>query len=76
VFGSLELWANFALVDKGIYYVARSESAAGSSIQFFNFANQKIRTIASIDKPVWLGLSVSPQVDQVGSDLVLVENFQ
>jgi Tol biopolymer transport system component len=83
VFGSLELWGNYAVVEQGVYFMAKSESAAGSSIQFFNFANQKIRPIATIDRPVWLGLSVSPdgrwvlysQVDQVGSDLVLVEDF-
>jgi Tol biopolymer transport system component len=84
VLGSLGLWSNFAVLDRGIYFIARSESAAGSSIQFFNFANERIRPIAAIEKPVDLGLTVSPdgrwilysQLDQGGSDLMLVENFR
>jgi Tol biopolymer transport system component len=84
VLGSLGLWSNFALVSQGIYFIPRSELAAGSSIQFFDFANQKIRPIGAIEKPVFFGLSVSPdgrwilysQFDQGGSDLMLVENFR
>ena len=84
VFASLGLWANFAVVAQGVYFIAGSESAAGSSIQFFNFATEKIRPIAAIEKPVSYGLSISPdgrwilysQWDQVGNDLMLVENFR
>jgi eukaryotic-like serine/threonine-protein kinase len=84
VLGALSYWANFALVDQGIYFIPRSEWAAGSSIQFFNFATERIRPIGAIEKPVFFGLSVSPdgrwilysQFDQGGSDLMLVENFR
>jgi Tol biopolymer transport system component/predicted Ser/Thr protein kinase len=84
VFASLGLWANFAVVAQGVYFIGGSESAAGSSIQFFNFATEKIRPIAAIEKPVSYGLSISPdgrwilysQWDQVGNDLMLVENFR
>jgi Tol biopolymer transport system component len=82
--GALSYWANFAVVDQGIYFIPRVELAAGSSIQFFNFANEKIRPIAATERPVFRGLCVSPdgrwilysQLDQGGSDLMLVENFR
>jgi hypothetical protein len=72
------------VVEQGIYFISGSDSAAGSSIQFFNFATGKIRPIATTERPVSLGLTVSPdgrsilysQVDQGGSDLMLVENFR
>jgi Tol biopolymer transport system component len=84
VLESLSYWSNFAVVEQGIYFIARSESAAGSPIQFFNFATKKIRPIAATEKPVHLGVSISPdnrwilysQLDQAGSDLMLVENFR
>jgi hypothetical protein len=84
VLGALSYWSNFAVADQGIYFIPRFEWAAGSSIQFFNFANETIRPIAATEKPVFRGLSVSPdgrwilysQADQGGSDLMLVENFR
>jgi hypothetical protein len=84
VLGDLSHWASFAVVDQGVYFIPRFEWAAGSSIQFFNFANEKIRPIAATERPVSRGLSVSPdgrwilysQGDQGGSDLMLVENFR
>jgi Tol biopolymer transport system component len=74
----------FAPVKEGIYFIPSADSAGRHFIQFFNFATKKIRSIATIEKPVDLYLSVSPdgrwilysQVDQVGSDLMLVENFR
>jgi hypothetical protein len=84
VLGSLGHWSNFAVVDQGIYFIARSDSPPGSSIQFFDFANERIRPVATIEKPVFSGLTVSPdgqwilytQADEAGSDLMLVENFR
>ncbi len=77
-------WSTFAPMDQGIYFIPRREPTAGASIQFLNFADGKIRTIAAIAKPVFIGLTISPdgrsllytQIDQEGSDLMLVENFR
>jgi Tol biopolymer transport system component/predicted Ser/Thr protein kinase len=74
----------FEVVKEGIYFVPRPDSAGRSSIQFFNFATKRIRSIATIEKPLWFYLSVSPdgrwilysQTDQETSDLMLVENFR
>ena len=74
----------FAIVNEGIYFIPRPDSAGRYSIQFFNFATKKIRSIATIEMPADYYLSISPdgrwilysQIDQVGSDLMLVENFR
>jgi Tol biopolymer transport system component len=76
------VWFSFAITDEGIYFAPKAESAAGASIQFFSFATRSVKQIATIDN-VGYGLSVSPdrrwiiysQLDQAGSDLMLVENF-
>jgi Tol biopolymer transport system component len=75
---------SFAVVKEGIYFIPKPDSAGRCSIQFFDAATRRARLIAAIDKPVSLRLSVSPdarwilysQIDQSGSDLMLVENFR
>jgi Tol biopolymer transport system component/predicted Ser/Thr protein kinase len=73
----------FAVVNEGIYFVPRSDSSTSHSIQFFNFATKRTQSIATIESDIDDFISVSPdrrwilysQVDQAGSDLMLVENF-
>jgi hypothetical protein len=73
----------FAMASTGIYFVPREDSTGHRSIQFFNFATKRIRSICPIERAIEACLSVSPddrwilysQVDQTGSDLMLVENF-
>jgi Tol biopolymer transport system component/DNA-binding winged helix-turn-helix (wHTH) protein len=77
-------WSTFAPVDQGIYFVPRREPTAPGSIQFLSFAEGRIATIIPIAKPVFVGLTVSPdrqsilytQMDHEGSDLMLVEHFR
>jgi Tol biopolymer transport system component len=74
----------FAVVNEGIYFIPRPDSAGRCSIQFVNFTTQKIRSIATLDRPVFYYLSASrdgrsilySQMDSGGSDLMLVENFK
>jgi Tol biopolymer transport system component len=74
----------FAIVNEGIYFIPRPDSAGRYLIQFYNFATKGIRSITMIERPIRPFLSVSPdgrsilysQVDQTGSDLMLVENFR
>jgi Tol biopolymer transport system component len=78
----------FGVVKEGIYFIFPKPDAAGRySIQFFNFATKRIRsvsTISMIESAIFANLSVSPdgrwilysQTDQFGSDLMLVENFR
>jgi hypothetical protein len=86
VLESLANSGTFAVADEGIYFIPRSSPP--TSIQFFSFGTGKIKQIATIEKPVSNGLSVSAgpdgrsrwilytQVDREGSDLMLVENFR
>ncbi|MFB3921929.1 MAG: protein kinase [Terriglobia bacterium] len=84
VLDTLAFGQNYALVDDGIYFIPRQDAESGTSIQFLNTATGKVQEIASIDKPVGVGLAVSPdrrwilyaQADQTGSDLMLVEKFR
>ena len=74
----------FAVFNEGIYFIPRPDSNGRYSLQFFNFATKRIRTITTIERPAFLYLSVSPdgrwilysQINQSGSDLMLVENFR
>ena len=73
----------FAVVHDGIYFIPKPRLPGDASIQFLRFADGRIQRIASIEKPPFVGLSVSrdgrfllyTQVDQEGSDLMLVENL-
>jgi Tol biopolymer transport system component len=83
VLDGLSTFHDLAIVATGVYFVPK---AAGSTVQFFSFATNKISSVATLDKPLDIGeagLAVSPdnreilytQFDQAGSELMLVENF-
>jgi Tol biopolymer transport system component len=71
---------NLAIVDKGIYFVPNTSSF---SIEFLDLQTNQIRRIASFERPAGGGLDISPdgqwilytQLDQLGAELRLVENF-
>jgi Tol biopolymer transport system component len=70
------------LVEDGVYFMRSGKQVSGDSLQFLNTTTGKTELIASFSKPTWV-FSVSPdrrwivygQLDQSGSDLMLVENF-
>lgn len=73
---------NWAVVDQGVYF-ASSESV----IEFFNHAAGKAAPVATVEKRLTRGvpgLAVSPdrrwmlyaQIEQQGSDIMLMENFR
>jgi eukaryotic-like serine/threonine-protein kinase len=80
-------WEAWAVVDRGIYFI-NPESKPHATIEFFNFATRRVTRIASLEKPVSTlvisTLVISPdgrwilytQLDQSGSDIMLVDNFQ
>jgi hypothetical protein len=80
VLESLADWSTFCVVADGIYYIPYAEGGT-TSIQFRAFAERQSRKIAGIEKPVSVGLSVSPdgvsilysQVDHEDNDLMLVD---
>jgi eukaryotic-like serine/threonine-protein kinase len=74
----------FSLGKDGVYFIPEAGTDGKSSIQFLSFGTAKVKTVAPISGPPAEGLSVSPdgrsllfsQVDEEGSDLMLVENFR
>jgi Tol biopolymer transport system component len=66
-----------------IYYV-HAEKSGGATLRSFALASGSSTVIASIQKPLVAGLSLSPdgryllysQLDQEGSDLMLLDNFR
>jgi Tol biopolymer transport system component len=75
---------SFFLVKEGIYFIPAPGADRKSSIQFLSLATTKVKTVAPISGFPSEGLSVSPdgrsllftQLDEAGSDLMLVENFK
>ncbi|MFN0170341.1 MAG: hypothetical protein ACKV22_28310, partial [Bryobacteraceae bacterium] len=73
----------FGVTADGIYWIATA-TGGRLSIRFLDFRNRRTTIIATIQKPVDLHLSISPdqhwvlytQFDQSGSDLMLVENYR
>jgi hypothetical protein len=70
----------------GIYF-NRSQTIGGPTeskeylIEFLDFRTAAIQTIARLDKPLFIGMTASPderhllfaQIDQTGADLMLVD---
>jgi Tol biopolymer transport system component/tRNA A-37 threonylcarbamoyl transferase component Bud32 len=71
----------WTLVDDGIYF---SDGASPAVLQFFRLASRTVTLLARLSKPLIAGMSVSPdrrwllysEIDQSGSNLMLVENFR
>jgi hypothetical protein len=74
------------VVEQGIYF-ATAEQPQQPLIEFFRFATGQVTTVAVLEKELGRaasGLAVSPdgrwliwsQVDQIGSDILLLENFR
>lgn len=77
------LQRNFAVAKSGIYF-EHAESQGRSSLRYFSFADRTQTVLKMLDKPLHNGIAISPdersllysQVDDRGSDLILVENFK
>jgi hypothetical protein len=79
-------WRAWDVVAEGIYF-ATAEVPSRPVIEFFSFATGRVTQIAQLEKPIFTtdqGLTVSPdqrwlvyvQIDQSGTDIMLVENFR
>jgi len=74
---------NWALVDQGLWFMNWTETG-GVALQYLEFATGKVTRVAPISKPPAPGLAVSPegrtilysQIDQRGTELMLVEDFR
>jgi Tol biopolymer transport system component len=73
----------YALGKQGIYFIRATGQGGGQELAFLPFATRQISPVVTIPRSVTDGLALSPderlilysQIDQVGSDLMLVENF-
>ena len=81
--GELRFWT---VTEQGIYF-ASAEKPQQPLIEFYSFATGKVTTVATLEKRLLRGtsgLAVSPdgrwlawsQIDQVNSDIMLIENFR
>jgi Tol biopolymer transport system component len=76
---------NFAVVDRGIYFMPDPRGEGHSSVHFLSFAMGKVIKIATLTGMTAYGSSVSPDGQWLlysqyepsqGTDLLMVENFQ
>ena len=75
--------SGFDVTAEGIYYAASQHSGEQRFIQFFSFSTAKSRPVVLAHRPFDFGMTVSPeskyvsfdQQDEIGSDLMLVEDF-
>src|SRR6266849_6111487 len=74
-------WANWALVDRGIFF-AQSDTTHDPMLMFFDFASGQVKRMATLDKlPFWLSASPNGKsvlyehLDQQNSHVMLLENF-
>ena len=78
--------ADWVLSSKGIFFVDQGSGSGKPSIDFFDFSEHRVTKRIPLDKQpfVWGGLSLSSdetwlaysQVDQIDSNLMLVEGFR
>lgn len=83
---SAGIWRHWAVTEAGIYFATEAQPKQ-TLIEFFSFATRQVTLLATIPKGLdrsTPGLSVSPdgrwliwsQLDQQGSDILLLENFR
>jgi Tol biopolymer transport system component/DNA-binding winged helix-turn-helix (wHTH) protein len=84
VIDSTHTYAGWAVGKQGIYFFTPPDELGRSDICFYEFSTGKTNKIITIDREVGYRIAISPdertilyrQLDQAGSDLMLVENFR
>jgi hypothetical protein len=85
VMGPVPDGGNYAVVDEGVYFLAGNwQEDTNAAVAFFDFASGKTKPIVQTGKPISIGLAVSrdkrwllfTEVEHLGSDLMLVDNFR
>jgi Tol biopolymer transport system component/predicted Ser/Thr protein kinase len=84
VLDSVHCEGQWAVGRQGIYFFAKTDAARHSDLSVYEFATGKTRKILTIERPLTYWMAVSPddrtilytQLDEAGSDLMLVENFR
>ena len=79
-------WGHWAVTEEGLYFVD-PEGKPRATIEFFHFATGRLSQVAMFEKEPPKGIAsfaISPdgrwilysQMDQQGSDIILVENYR
>ena len=85
VIDGLSYSTNFMPAENGIYFISSERGVHGpSAIEFDDFSTSRRMVVTALDKPVTLGLALSPDrrwlihglVDHISKNLMLVENFR
>jgi Tol biopolymer transport system component len=84
LFDGVHTAAQWTVSRHGIYFFAKPDEKGHSDLAVYEFATSKIRKIVTVERPVTWSIAASPdgrtilytQIDEVGSDLMLVENFR
>jgi Tol biopolymer transport system component len=74
----------FFVVRRGVYFMAPVAAGPGASLNFYDFDSGATKALFTIDRSVLWGIAVAPderaviwtQIDQSGSDLMMIENFR
>ncbi len=80
------LWRYWAVVEQGIYFIT-AETPDHPLIEFFSFVTGRVTQVATLERPIPRGITgisassdgrwlIYSQLDQSGSDIMLMENFR
>jgi Tol biopolymer transport system component/DNA-binding winged helix-turn-helix (wHTH) protein len=83
VIDGLSYSLNFAVADKGIYFISVGDRETKTALEFFDFNTAKQKRLRGLDEPWFYGMAMSPQqdvicysiVDHTGSNLMLVDGM-
>jgi Tol biopolymer transport system component len=75
-------FGDWAVTERGIFYINR-ETAPGPTIEFFEFATERVSLVTVVEVASSFGFSVSPDqrwilyvMEESANDIMLVENFR
>jgi Tol biopolymer transport system component/DNA-binding winged helix-turn-helix (wHTH) protein len=82
--GGLSNSLNFAVTDKGLYFLSIGDRERDTALEFYELNTGKIKRLQEVGKLWFYGMAMSPQqgsicysiVDQAGSNLMLVDEMR
>jgi len=83
ILDSVHSEGKWSVVKEGIYFFRPPDREEHSDLSFYDIATGQTTKIVTVERPVYTHMAVSPdsrtiiypQFDELGSDLMLVENF-
>ena len=75
---------NFAVADRGVYFVSIGDARHEASIEFLEYRTGRQTTLAALGKPWWFGVALSRDqqqllysvIDRAGSNLMLADKLK